>query len=290
MLLPVARLAITAIVLGLIGTHARPVQAQNATCSQQCLLSALATFKADVLARRPVTLAQGAEVRENMALTTVAASSWKDVKAVKSSAVFADALTGNVVSRDGVELADGRPGYLSTRLKIAGTAIREVELSSDVARANAAYVWSLPSVLTAVLPVTQRSTRQELEALAQRYFQSLTDHKAVKADFDDGRCNRFHSGNQITNVAANTVEGEGARTCITSVDGPKPWGPALEQRFPIIDVERGIVLGITRLMYANQVMYVSEIFKVETGRIVHIDNIGIVRPGLNYTTGFGTKK
>jgi hypothetical protein len=43
-------------------------------------------------------------------------------------------------------------------------------------------------------------------------------------------------------------------------------------------------------MYANQVMYVSEIFKVESGRIIHIDNIGIVRPGLDHTTGFGTKR
>jgi hypothetical protein len=26
--------------------------------------------------------------------------------------------------------------------------------------------------------------------------------------------NRFHSGNQITNVRRNVVEGEGARTCV----------------------------------------------------------------------------
>ena len=86
------------------------------------------------------------------------------------------------------------------------------------------------------------------------------------------------------------VEGEGARTCFTSLDGPKPWGPALEQRFPVIDVGHGTVLGITLLMYANQVMYVSEVFKVERGRITHIDNIGLVMPGLEHTTGFGTHK
>jgi hypothetical protein len=58
----------------------------------------------------------------------------------------------------------------------------------------------------------------------------------------------------------------------------------------VIDVEHGIALGITLLMYPNQVMYVSEIFKVEGGRITHIDNIGLVKPGLEHTTGFGTHK
>jgi hypothetical protein len=57
----------------------------------------------------------------------------------------------------------------------------------------------------------------------------------------------------------------------------------------VIDVEHGIVLGITLLM-SDQVMYVSEVFKVEQGRITHIDNIGLVKPGLEHTTGFGTHK
>jgi hypothetical protein len=103
----------------------------------------------------------------------------------------------------------------------------------------------LPAVLSAVVPPAERSTREALDALARRYFQSLTDHKAVIADFDASRCNRFHSGNQITNVGNNAVEGVGARTCVTSIDGPKPWGPVVEQRFPVIDVERGIIYGLT---------------------------------------------
>jgi hypothetical protein len=281
-------------VVGLIGIVSCAAATGNAaqqaqgSCSQQCLLAAIASFKADALAKRPVALAPNAEVRENMIVTTVAATAWKDVKAVKSSVAFADAVSGNVVSRDGVELADGKAGYLSTRLKLAAGQITEVELSSDLGRANQAYVWSLPSALGSVLPPEQRSSREALDALARRYFQSLTDHKAIKDDFDDARCNRFHSGNQVTNVASNAVEGRGSRTCISSIDGPKPWGPAAEQRFPVIDAERGIVLGMTLLMYANQVMYVSEVFKVESGRIVHIDNIGMVKPGLDHTTGFGT--
>jgi hypothetical protein len=259
-------------------------------CSQACLIRIIGDFKAAVLAKQPVELAEGAEVRENMEVTTVETSAWKDVKAVRSSAVFSDAVTGNVVSRDGVEMSDGKPAYISTRLKVEAGRITEVEFSSDLARANPAYVWNLPPVLTATVPEGERMTREALDALAHRYFQTLTDHKPVVADYDEARCNRFHSGNQITNVSRNMVEGEGARTCVTSNAGNKPWGPALEQRFPVIDVEHGIVNGMTLLMYPNQVMYVSEVFRVEGGRITHIDNIGLVKPGLEHTTGFGTQK
>jgi hypothetical protein len=259
-------------------------------CSQACLVKVMTDFKARVLARKTVELAQDAEVRENMEVTTVDKTAWKDVRAVKSSLVSSDAVTGNVVSRDGVEMSDGKAAYISTRLKVEAGQITEVEFSSDVARANPAYVWNLPPVLTATVPEAGRMTREALGALAHRYFQTLTDHKPVVADYDEARCNRFHSGNQITNVRRNLVEGEGARNCVTSIAGNKPWGPALEQRFPVIDVEHGIVLGITLLMYSNQVMYVSEVFKVEGGRITHIDNIGLVKPGLAHTTGFGTHR
>jgi hypothetical protein len=259
-------------------------------CSPACLAKVMADLKASVLAKKPVELAKGAEVRENMEVTTVENSAWKEVKAVKSSAVFSDAVTGNVVSRDGVEMSDGKAAYVSTRLKVEAGRITEVEVSSDVARANPAYVWNLPPVLTATVPEAERMAREALDALAHRYFQTLTDHKPVAADYDEARCNRFHSGNQVTNVSRNAVEGQGARTCVTANEGNKPWGPALEQRFPVIDVEHGTVLGITLLMYANQVMYVSEVFKVEQDRITHIDNIGLVKPGLEHTTGFGTHK
>jgi hypothetical protein len=270
--------------------RAREAAVNTEACSRACLAKVMADFKASVLAKKPVELAPSAEVRENMEVTTVDQSAWKDAKAVRSSAVFSDAVTGNVVSRDGVEMSDGKAAYISTRLKVEAGRITEVEFSSDVARANPAYVWNLPPVLTATVPEAERMTREALDALAHRYFQTLTDHKPVAADYDEARCNRFHSGNQITNVSRNAVEGQGARTCVTANEGNKPWGPALEQRFPVIDVEHGIVLGITLLMYANQVMYVSEVFKVEQGRITHIDNIGLVKPGLEHTTGFGTHK
>ena len=49
-------------------------------------------------------------------------------------------------------------------------------------------------------------------------------------------------------------------------------------------------LDFRNVFVMHQVMYIPEVFKVERGRITYIDNIGLVRPGLEHTTGFGTHK
>src|SRR5512139_2244645 len=78
-------------------------------------------------------------------------------------------------------------------------------------------------------------------------------------------------------------------TCSASNQGDRPWGPAGEQRFPVIDAERGLVFGVTLLHYLRNPtpsqMYVSEVFKVIGGKIVRVDNIGLMMQGVT-TLGF----
>ncbi len=252
-------------------------------CDNACLSKTMAEFIKAMTTGAPntVPLTNHAEVRENGKVVSLLETAWKQVKTVRSVMTFADSVTGNVVSRAGVELADGKPGYISTRLKIVqGGRIADVELSADTSpRVVAEYVWKLDPLFEAVLPPEQRMSRVDLEALARRYLQSLSTHVAVAADFDQ-RCDRYHSGERVTNAA---------RTCAGSLEGNPPWGPATEQRFPVIDPERGIVAAMTLLHYQkvpNQPkMYVSELFKVVAGRIVRIDNIGLMLQDVN-TLGF----
>jgi hypothetical protein len=231
-------------------------------------------------------LVDHAEIRENAVLVPIDKTTWARVRTVRSIVTIADSVTGNVVSRAGVELADGKAGYLSTRLKVVSSGrIVDVEISADTSpRVVSAYVWNLDPSFTTVLPEAQRLSRVALEALARRYFHSLSTHTAVLADFDE-TCNRYHSGQQITNVARNTVEEGPPRTCASSLEGTPPWGPATEQRFPVIDPERGVVFGVTLLHYLGtptpSQMYVSELFKVVNGRIVRIDNIGLMMQGVS---------
>lgn len=282
----IPKVAFAAIVLA--GVSAPAVSSAQA-CDKTCLTTAVVEFKRALIAGKPQAVAPGTEIRQNMDPATLGELAWKDVKAIRSSMVFTDPMTGDVVSRDGVELKDGKPAYLSTHLRIKDGKISLVEMSADTRNAKAGYVWSLPTMFEQVVPPGLRMTRDQMEAIGRRYFQALTDHKPVKADFDDAKCNRYHSGQQVTNVALNDVEGAGVRTCTSSVEGAPPWGPAVEQVFPVIDTEHGVVFGETLLMYPDQVMYVSEIFKIEQGKITNIDNIGIVQPGRDHTTGFNRK-
>ena len=284
-----------ALALGALSSQRAAAQPSPASvaCDQECLSKVMRDFLSAMTTGKPaaVPLADQAEVRENTKIITLDASTWRQVKAVRSTMIFGDPVTGNVVSRAGVEVADGKPGYISTRLKVVPAGrITDVEIAADTsARVVASYVWSLDPQLTAVLPPDQRMSRVALEALGRRYFHALSTHQPVAADFDDGNCNRFHSGQQITNAGQNTVEGGPPRTCVASMEGDRPWGPANEQRLSVIDPERGLVFGITLLHYLKspdqRVMYVSEVFKVVGGKIVKIDNIGLMMPGVT-TLGF----
>jgi hypothetical protein len=151
----------------------------------------------------------------------------------------------------------------------------------DSPRVVSAYVTYLDPMMTTIVAANERMSRVELKAIIERYFQALTDHKPSASDFD-GRCDRYHSGQRITNNAGNTVEGGRPLTCFTSVGGNPPWGPATDIHIPVVDPEHGIVVGYTVLLYKNdnQPMYVSEVFKILGGKIRMIDNIGLKAEGI----------
>jgi hypothetical protein len=90
---------LTALVIGFVVLMPRAARGQNVdTCSQECLLKTDCRFLSLTPWRSAQShLAPNAEIRENMEITTVDKSAWHDVKAVRSSAAFADAVTGNVV-------------------------------------------------------------------------------------------------------------------------------------------------------------------------------------------------
>lgn len=266
---------------------------QVSDCDRECLNRNMEQFLDAMVSDNfnTVRLIDHAEVRQNTQRISLDQSVWTEVKAIRSVMVFSDPVTENVVSRAGVELHDGSPGYISTRLKIVGdNKIMDVEISADTSsRVVQEYVWNLDSLYEEVLPSEQRLSRTELKALGQRYFHSLSTHSAIRSDFDDETCNRYHSGEQITNTDDNTVEAGPPRTCSSSLEGDLPWGPATDQRFPVIDEKKGVVLGITLLHYPDLAgqpqMYVSEIFKVIDGKISRIDNIGLMMEGVE-TLGF----
>jgi electron transfer flavoprotein alpha/beta subunit len=123
-------------------------------------------------------VAGAAIVRENAVAIPLADSRWQHVKAIVSKQTLADASTGNVPARTGVELDSGQVAYVSSRLKISDGEIVEIEISFDD-RDNvvAENVIRLVPVLTLIVPPENRSPRQTLERIGRSYFQTLTDHR-----------------------------------------------------------------------------------------------------------------
>jgi len=259
-----------------------------ATCDRGCLLEHAKQFNARMLSHAADTIPLGpnAHIRENTKVIALADSRWSTITRIRSEAAYADVSKGNVIEHVAGETADGRTVYVGTRLKVAGGKIMEVEINfDDRPDVNARNLVPYDPVFNTIVAPEERSTRAQLERIIKSYFQGLTDHKPIEADYD-ARCDRYHSGNRVTHNARNGVENSGDVGCYESNLGPKPWGPASEIRIAVVDPERGIVIAYSILHYADgRAMQINEVFKILDGRIRLIDNIGLMGEGIT-TSGF----
>lgn len=201
--------------------------------------------------------------------------------------VYADPVLGNVIEHVAAESDPGKIVYIGTRLKVRDGKITEVEINfDDGPRVNARNLIPYDPFFNTIVPEGERSTREQLKRIITSYFQGLTDHQPIEADYDP-RCDRYHSGNRITHNGQNGIENSGDVGCYESNLGPKPWGPATETRIAVVDPERGIVIGYSILYYgkSDRRMQINEVFKILDGRIRMVDNIGLMEEGIT-TSGF----
>jgi len=260
-----------------------------APCDRVCLLEHAKQFNANMLARttEKIPLAANANIRENTKAIALGDSRWIGVKKILSEGVYADPILGNVIEHVAAETADGKTVYIGTRLKLVDGKIQEVEINfDDGPRVNMKNLVPYDPIFNTIVPPEERSTREDLMRIITSYFQGLTDHNPIQADYDP-RCDRYHSGNRVTHNPRNGIEDGGEVGCYESNLGPKPWGPATEVRIGLVDPERGIVIGYAILYYGNsdRRMQINEVFKILDSRIRMVDNIGLMQQGIT-TSGF----
>jgi len=262
--------------------------ASAASCDRACLLEQMKQFNANMLAHttEKIPLEPNAQIRENTKTAALADGKWSTVKHILSEGVYADATKGSVIEHVAAETASGRTVYIGTRLKVVDRKITEVEINfDDRPDVNVKNLVPYDPFFNTIVPPEERSTRQQLERIIASYFQGLTDHKPIEADYDP-RCDRYHSGNRVTHNSRNGIEDSGDVGCYESNLGPKPWGPATETRIALVDPERGIVIGYSLLQFPNdREMQINEVFKILDGRVRLIDNIGLMGEGIK-TSGF----
>ena len=113
--------------------------------------------------------------------------------------------------------------------------------------------------------------------VANNYFEAIGTHDPGAANFAK-RCERFESGWKITHnkLGANGSAEGGDHSCAESLAALRGQ-QTINRRFPIVDVERGIVSGMTFIQHQEAMpqyaLYMHELFKIVDGKLWSIDNI-----------------
>lgn len=175
----------------------------------------------------------------------------------------------------------GEPTTFLVRLKVDHKKIAEAE--TLVCRKGQAGFFAPEKMKTApvayskAVPEAARSTREELAAAANAYFTAVQtegsrDYKAAPIAAD---MNRFENGEQTTNVP---VMGNPAMSGAEQLDKGVFKGLTIDhRRFPVVDRENGVVLGII-LMHAQMNgqlggILIAEMFKVAGGKIHQVQAV-----------------
>jgi hypothetical protein len=267
--------------MAVIAAMSAVANAQSGSCDRQCLVQILDRYLDRMLAHDPggIPMAANANIRElTVPVKLGEGASWTKISKLRTKQVFADPIQGGVEYRGAVETG-GTISSLSVRLKVEKRRITEVEtvLNEGDRPFDAEYLLEPDPLLESILPAERRSTREEMLRIANDYFEAIGTHNPGVAKFAK-RCERFESGWKITHnkVAANgSVEGSN-ESCPESLAGLRGQ-QTVNRRFPIVDMERGVVLGMTFIQHQEAkppyALYMHELFKIVDGKIWSIDNI-----------------
>jgi hypothetical protein len=285
-----ARARLLACLTALAALIALPAAAKTApaACDRRCLLRAMTEYTEALTDNSTARLPLAAKVRvtSNGAEGALGkGEAWGPARRLPYRQVFIDPQTGSAVFYGIVTTAAPRPGAATTgakprwwfyvaRLKLAAGKITEVE---EIAYekpeggfgADASTLTLPDRIFDTVLPVEERSTRQQLFHIADQYFDAVSQ----KVDYHTvpwhPECQRIELGTFTVN--APTTSG----SCGGEFQNPAVKWTVINRRFYIADVQRGVVLAVGNFTTPpeypkNNGSVVMEVFKVQDGMIRHI--------------------
>jgi hypothetical protein len=217
------------------------------SCLYQVLDQYLAALKVQDASKAP--FAPGARTSENNVLLRPGDGLWGTITALGDYDLrFADPQAGTVAFYGVVRETDTSAPF-AVRLTIRGRLISEAE--TIVARPQEAGVpfvtadlHALP-VLNEIVPVAERSSRKQLLAVADGYFQTIQRNDGtLHVNFTDD-CNRREDGFQTTNRKDDTWGDITHLGCGQQFQlGWYKFDDRLrDRRFLVVDEERGLVMA-----------------------------------------------
>ena len=226
-------------------------------CDRACLKTSLDQYLNAVLKHDPkaAPLAIGFRQTENAVVRIAGAGLWQSAKALgKVQRRYFDPETGQAGYFGILEEPSG-PAIVTLRLKVEDRKISEAEwvinrkgdpgLGPNAgAQSNAAYydpdyLIAHPPPAERVIPKNERVTRSDLMAITNSYFDGLSAHDGKQIIAHAG-CTREENGVLTTQRA---LQGGGLSDC-TSEGAMANIFAVTARRYPIVDEEAGVVLGI----------------------------------------------
>lgn len=291
--------------LAALAAAGTPAGAATVRCDARCLDAVMARTLAAIptgsVAGLPI--APAAIIRENAHPVGFGEGGWRRITAIKAVQVFADPVTENVWAYAAAQLRDGPLAQLSIRLRLAGGRIVEVETLINTGARNpgspypggpydAENILEQDVLYLAPVAPARRSTRADLIRIADGYFEAIGRHDPAAASFGS-RCERYESGARGTNQLRRNADqaaaqGSWSGTCgssLVNLTGQQ----TVERRFPVVDVEHGVVIGYMFIPHHERTPpadnFINEMFKIVDGKIRQVDAVGFNLPA-PATSGF----
>ncbi|MDB6043887.1 MAG: hypothetical protein JWM63_2438 [Gammaproteobacteria bacterium] len=285
------------------GTASTPA----ADCDRACLTGLADRYMAALVAHDPQRVPWAIHVKftENNVPMRIGDGLWGTLDKQGDYKLYCADPEGGQVSFFGVVVEGSKTSVYGMRLKVQDRKISEVETllarprEGRVGFPNPAGLTPNKPIFAEVEPAGKRATREQLVAIADSYFKTIQQNDGtVYAPFDKD-CIRVEDGVQTANnkkaaatgnkVAAMGCEAQlktGLLRFVTSIR---------DRRYPVVDVEHGLVLAATFFDHAGDVRTVTltdgttrkmnapfdapysfvilELFKVRNGKIRQVEAV-----------------
>lgn len=248
------------------------------TCSRQCLRTFADLYLESLIAHDPARLPLARSVRftENGRELKLGEGLWRTAAALGTYRVYVLDPDSGVAAVQTV-LYDG-PAVVQLLLNLRVRDHRMTDVETLVAREGDTCCWaperlpSLSPIFDQTVPVSKRTTRHALVAVADAYFTAL--HTGGTPEYRRAsiaqKMNRYENGLLTTNVPkGNRITKWDAATQLDSA----MFGPlrVVNRRYPVVDTEKGTLLAIVLFQQPRRPpTIISEFFKITDGKIYEI--------------------
>lgn len=239
-----------AALLGLLLSLSPPLAmaaGDSRACERRCLLSLQNAVLDRMLqhAASEPALSPQARVVHNGLPVQVGAGPWRTLRSIGARIDVVDTAGRGIATFAAAD--DGQAALLMVRLAVQGGRITELEIMT-VHKGDSGWFplqdirfWD--PLYDAVLPPPLRPTRERAIEVANLYFEGIERANGELVPFDRA-CDRYENARKVTNRQDNGTIG---LTCAGGLSSIKPVYAdrgVRERRFPIVDEERGLVVGI----------------------------------------------